>query len=168
MPRLLLLFAPVWALADTVTLTDGTFLRGKIERAAEGQLEITVPALGGAPQRIPLAKVESFRTEDAVAISMGGVVQRGLASATAGRVASSGGVETCELTGKFELWRETEHQGGKRRIECLIKKYHLEGFDHGCFATYAQDCSTHESLHHHPAIYGVTITSREFGDLFDA
>ncbi|MEY4403715.1 MAG: hypothetical protein RIR91_1750 [Verrucomicrobiota bacterium] len=106
MPRFLLLCAPLWAFADTVTLTDGTFLRGKIERAAEGQLEMTVPALGGATQRIPLAKVESFRTDDAVAISMGGVVQRGLASASAGRVASSGGAETCELSGKFELWRE--------------------------------------------------------------
>ena len=106
MLRHLFLFAPLWAFADTVTLTDGTFLRGKIERAAEGQLEMTVPALGGAPQRIPLAKVESFRTEEAVTISMGGVVQRGLASASAGRVASSGGAETCELNSKFELWRE--------------------------------------------------------------
>ena len=103
-----LLFAPLWSLADTVTLSDGTFLRGKIERAADGYLEVSVPALGGLPQRIPLTKVESFRTESAVAVSVGGVVQRGIASAVAGRVASSGGVETCDLNGKFELWREPE------------------------------------------------------------
>ena len=103
-----LLFAPLWSLADTVTLSDGTFLRGKIERAADGDLEVSVPALGGLPQLIPLTKVESFRTESAVAVSVGGVVQRGIASAVAGRVASSGGVETCDLNGKFELWREPE------------------------------------------------------------
>ncbi len=103
-----LLFAPLWVFADTVTLSDGTFLRGKIERAADGYLEISVPALGGLPQRIALTKVESFRTESAVAVSVGGVVQRGIASAAAGRVASSGGVETCDLNGKFELWREPE------------------------------------------------------------
>jgi len=108
MKRLLLLFAPVWACADTVTLTDGTFLRGRVERAADGYLEFTVPALGGAVQRIALTKVESFRTDTHVVVSMGGVVQRGVASASAGRVASSGGVETCELNGKFELWREPE------------------------------------------------------------
>lgn len=108
MRHLWLLFAPLWSLADTVTLSDGTFLRGKIERAADGYLEISVPALGGLPQRIALTKVESFRTESAVAVSVGGVVQRGIASAAAGRVASSGGVETCDLNGKFELWREPE------------------------------------------------------------
>ena len=106
--RFLLLFMPLWAIADTVTLSDGTFLRGKIERAADGYLEVSVPALSGAPQRIALVNVESFRTESPVVISMGGVVQRGIASAAAGRVASSGGVETCDLSGKFELWREPE------------------------------------------------------------
>lgn len=106
MRRFLLLFAPVYAFADTVTMTDGTFLRGRIERVAHGHIEVAVPVLGGGPQRIPLAKIESFRTDDAVVVSMGGVVQRGVASASAGRVASSGGVETCELSGQFELWRE--------------------------------------------------------------
>ena len=85
MKRFLLLLAPLWAFADTVTLTDGTFLRGTIERAADGYLEVSVPALGGASQKIALAKVESFRTEAAVAVSMGGVVQRGIAAAVAGR-----------------------------------------------------------------------------------
>jgi hypothetical protein len=108
MKHLLLLLAPLWAFADTVTLSDGTFLRGRIERAADGYLEVTLPSLGGASQRIALAKVESFRTEAAVAVSMGGVVQRGIAAAVAGRVTSSGGVESCDLNGKFELWREPE------------------------------------------------------------
>lgn len=108
MKRALFLFAPLWALADTVTLTDGTFLRGQIERAADGYLQMTVAALGGAMHRIPLQKVESFRTETPVVVSMGGVVQRGIASASAGRVASSGGVETCDQNAKFELWREPE------------------------------------------------------------
>jgi len=106
MKRALLLFAPMWAFADSVTLTDGTFLRGQIERAAEGHLQMTLPALGGVSQRIPLRQVESFRTDTPVAISLGGVVLRGIASASAGRVASSGGPETCELGAKFELWRE--------------------------------------------------------------
>lgn len=108
MRRALFLFAPLWAFADTVTLTDGTFLRGQIERAADGYLQVTIPSLGGLAQRIPLQKVESFRTETPVAVSIGGVVQRGIASAAAGRVASTGGAETCELGAKFELWREPE------------------------------------------------------------
>lgn len=108
MKRALFLLAPLWAYADTVTLTDGTFLRGQIERAADGYLQMTVTSLDGSTQRIPLQKVESFRTETPVAVSIGGVVQRGIASANAGRVASSGGAETCDLSGKFELWREPE------------------------------------------------------------
>jgi hypothetical protein len=108
MKRLLLLFFPLGVFADTVTLTDGTFLRGRIERASNGFLEVSVPSLPSATQRIALVKVESFRTESAVAVSMGGVVQRGIAAAVAGRVASSGGAETCDLNGPFELWREPE------------------------------------------------------------
>jgi hypothetical protein len=108
MKRLLLLLAPLGAFADSVTLTDGTFLRGQIERAADGYLQVSLPSLGGLVQRIPLPKVESFRTDSPVAVSIGGVVNRGIASASAGRVASSAGPETCDLNGKFELWREPE------------------------------------------------------------
>ncbi|MFM9016054.1 MAG: hypothetical protein ACKOLZ_00840, partial [Verrucomicrobiota bacterium] len=57
----LTLLLPFAAFADTVTLKDGTFLRGRIERIVDGRLEVTVPLLGEAVQRIALASVESFQ-----------------------------------------------------------------------------------------------------------
>ncbi len=46
MRALLLLFLTASCLADTVTMKDGTFLKGRIERIASGVLEMRVPALG--------------------------------------------------------------------------------------------------------------------------
>ena len=66
----LLLAAPIGLIADAVTLVDGTFLRGRIERIADGQLELRVQGWGGrAPLEIPLTRVESFRTDDAVRLT---------------------------------------------------------------------------------------------------
>ena len=104
-PYLLLL--TVTCFADTVTTKDGTFLKGRIERVADGVLEMRVPVLGDANvQKIKLGQVESFATDDAVLVSSGGVVSRGPASAVAGRVASKGGVETSPLDASLELWRD--------------------------------------------------------------
>jgi hypothetical protein len=103
----LLILLPAMALADTVTMTDGTFLRGQILRIADGVLEMRVPSLGNnTTQSVALKSVESFHTDGAVVISSGGVVQRGLAAAAGGRVASSGGPETSPLDSHLELWRD--------------------------------------------------------------
>lgn len=105
--RFLLLLLSGVCLADTVTMKDGTFLKGHIERIAAGVLEMRVPALGEANvQRLRLAQVESFVTDDAVLVSSGGVVSRGPASAAGGRVASQGGAETSPLDPTLELWRD--------------------------------------------------------------
>lgn len=106
MLRFLLLLAPFGAFADVVSLRDGTYLLGTIERVGDGVLFMTVPSLGPTAQRLELTNIESFRTESSVAMSGGGPVLRGLAAATAGRVASTGGPETCLLDSSFELWRE--------------------------------------------------------------
>jgi hypothetical protein len=97
--------------ADTLTFKDGSFLRGQIERIADGVVEMSVPTLKSlAPvQRFPLKDVESFITDDPVALSgAGGAVVRGVAAGTAGRATSSGGPETFELNNNFELWREPQ------------------------------------------------------------
>jgi hypothetical protein len=116
----LLLAAPLVLGADTLTLADGTFLRGRIERIADGQLELRVQGWGGAaPLNIPLARVESFRTDEAVRLSgRQGAVLDGVASAAAGRVASSGGAETFALDATLELWREP----GARPTEVATKR----------------------------------------------
>ena len=107
MRALLLLLLTASCLADTVTMKDGTFLKGRIERIASGVLEMRVPSLGEANvQRLQLALVESFVTDDAVLVSSGGVVSRGPANAAGGRVASQGGVETSPLDVALELWRD--------------------------------------------------------------
>jgi hypothetical protein len=104
---LLLLLPTASCLADTVATKDGTFLKGRIERIASGVLEMRVPVLGEANvQRLQLAQVESFVTDDAVMVSSGGVVSRGAASAAGGRVASQGGAETSPLDASLELWRD--------------------------------------------------------------
>ncbi len=104
---LFLMGAPLALLADGVTLRDGTFLRGRIERIVGGQLEIQVPGLGGGdPFRVPLGRVESFRTDEPVRLSgRHGVVLDGAASGVAGRAASTGGAETFALDETLELWR---------------------------------------------------------------
>lgn len=105
--RLLLLLLPLGALADTVTLKDGTFLRGHIERVVDGVLELRAPSLGLAvPLRLPLEQIESFVTEEAVAVSAGGVVSKGAASAVAGQVVTRGGTEVVALDRAMELWRD--------------------------------------------------------------
>lgn len=107
MRALYLLLLTAACFADTVTMKDGTFLKGRIERIASGVLEMRVPVLGEANvQRLHLDQVESFVTDDAVLLSSGGVVSRGAATAAAGRVASKGGVETSPLDPSLELWRD--------------------------------------------------------------
>jgi hypothetical protein len=107
MRTLLLLFLTATCLADSVTMKDGTFLKGRIERIASGVLEMRVPVLGEANvQHLQLAQVESFVTDDAVLVSSGGVVSRGAANAAGGRVASQGGAETSPLDSALELWRD--------------------------------------------------------------
>ncbi len=104
---LFLLLLTASCLADTVTMKDGTFLKGRIERIASGVLEMRVPVLGEANvQRLQLAQVESFVTDDPVLVSAGGVVSRGAANAAGGRVASQGGAETSPLDASLELWRD--------------------------------------------------------------
>ena len=103
----LLLTLPLACAADTVTMKDGTFLKGRVERIADGVLEMRVPALGEANlQRLDLARVEAFVVEDPVLVSSGAAVRRGPASAAGGRVASSGGAETSPLDAQLELWRD--------------------------------------------------------------
>jgi hypothetical protein len=107
MRALYLLLLTASCVADTVTMKDGTFLKGRVERIASGVLEMRVPALGEANvQRLQLALVESFTTDDAVMVSSGGVVLRGTANAAGGRVASKGGAETGPLDSSLELWRD--------------------------------------------------------------
>lgn len=104
LPLLLLLAASPGALfADAVTLRDGTYLRGRIGRIAEGKLEIQVMN-GVGPLSIPLVNVESFRTDEAVRLSgQGGAVLDGVASAVAGRAGSSGGGETFALNERLNF-----------------------------------------------------------------
>ena len=107
MRALFLLLLTASCLADTVTMKDGTFLKGRIERIASGVLEMRVPMLGEANlQHLQLAQVESFAVDDVVLVSSGGVVSRGPASAAGGRVASKGGAETSPLDASLELWRD--------------------------------------------------------------
>lgn len=104
-------FLPSCLLADTLTFKDGSFLHGQIERVADGVVEMSVPTLKAlAPlQHFSLKDVESFLTDDPVALSgAGGAVVRGVASANAGRATSSGGPESFELNNTFELWREPQ------------------------------------------------------------
>lgn len=105
-PFFLTLLLPLASSADTVTLRDGTFLRGRIERIVDGRLEVTVPLLGGAVQRIALASVESFQVDDEVRLSDGGSVRRGRVSASGGRAFASGAVESVTLDERAELWRD--------------------------------------------------------------
>jgi hypothetical protein len=107
MRALYLLLLTASCLADTVTMKDGTFLKGRVERIASGVLEMRVPSLGDANvQRLQLTQVESFITDDDVIVSSGGVVLRGVANAAGGRVASKGGAETGPLDSSLELWRD--------------------------------------------------------------
>jgi len=105
-PACLTLLLPFAAFADTVTLKDGTFLRGRIERIVDGRLEVTVPLLGEAVQRIALASVESFQVDDDVRLSDGGSVRRGRVSAAGGRAVASGSPESVTLDERAELWRD--------------------------------------------------------------
>lgn len=107
MRHLLIFLLPLASLADTVTMKDGTFLKGRIERIVDGTMEFRAPSLGaGNVLRLDLAQVESFNTDEAVRVSAGGVVSDGIASAAGGRVVTRGGRETSALDQAVELWRE--------------------------------------------------------------
>lgn len=102
-----ILLLPLACLADTVTMKDGTFLKGRIERIADGTMEFRAPSLGAANVlKLDLAQVESFVTDESVRVSAGGVVSDGVASASGGRVVTKGGLETNALDRDVELWRE--------------------------------------------------------------
>ena len=116
----LLLLLPLACLADTVTMKDGTFLKGRIERVADGVMEFRAPSLGAANVlRLELSQVESFVTDESVRVSAGGVVSDGVASAAAGQVVTRGGRETNPLDRTVELWREPSQRpseaGDKRQ-----------------------------------------------------
>ncbi len=105
--RLLVFLLPAACLADSVTMKDGTFLRGRIERIADGVLEMRAPSLGQANLlRLELAQVEAFVTDEEVAVSVGGAVSKGVASSAAGRVVTRGGAEVNTLDRSLELWRD--------------------------------------------------------------
>ncbi|MFM2131047.1 MAG: DUF481 domain-containing protein [Opitutales bacterium] len=105
-PAIALLLFPALLAADTATLKDGTFLRGRIERIVDGRLEMKVPLLGDAVHRIPLDSVESFAVDDEVRLSDGGPVRRGRVSAVGGRAVASGSSESVPLDARTELWRD--------------------------------------------------------------
>ncbi len=119
MRSLFILLLPLSCLADTVTMKDGTFLKGRIERIVDGKMEFRAPSLGAANLlRLDLAQVESFVTDEAVRVSAGGVVSDGVASAAGGRVVTRGGRETNALDRAVELWREPSQrpsETGERR-----------------------------------------------------
>lgn len=105
-PFCILLF-PLACLADTVTMKDGTFLKGRVERIVDGTMEFRAPSLGNTNLlRLELAQVESFVTDEPVRVSSGGVVSDGVASAAGGRVVTRGGSESSVLDRSVELWRE--------------------------------------------------------------
>jgi hypothetical protein len=107
MRSFIILLLPLAGLADTVTMKDGTFLKGRIERIVDGVMEFRAPSLGAANLlRLELAQVESFVTDESVRVSAGGVVSDGVASAAGGRVVTRGGRETNTLDQAIELWRE--------------------------------------------------------------
>ena len=94
----MLLLLPLACLGDTVTMKDGTFLKGRIERIVDGVMEFRAPSLGAANLlRLELGQVESFVTDESVRVSAGGVVSDGVASAAGGRVVTRGGRETNTL-----------------------------------------------------------------------
>lgn len=102
-----ILLLPLACLADTVTMKDGTFLKGRIERIVDGTMEFRAPSLGAANVlKLDLAQVESFVTDEPVRVSAGGAVSDGRASASGGRVITKGGLETNALDRGVELWRE--------------------------------------------------------------
>jgi len=119
MRSLFILLLPLSCLADTVTMKDGTFLKGRIERIVDGTMEFRAPSLGAANLlRLDLAQVESVVTDEAVRVSAGGVVSDGVASAAGGRVVTRGGRETNALDRAVELWREPSQrpsETGERR-----------------------------------------------------
>lgn len=102
----LLILCPLGLMADTLTLTDGTFLKGRIERITGGVVEMVVPTLGPALHKIPLTSVEAFVTDEKVAVSNGGPVLEGPASARARIVSGTAGTGSMPLDAKLELWRD--------------------------------------------------------------
>ena len=102
-----ILLLPLVCLGDTVTMKDGTFLKGRIERIVDGVMEFRAPSLGAANLlRLEIVQVESFITDESVRVSAGGIVSDGVASAAGGRVVTRGGRETNPLDQAVELWRE--------------------------------------------------------------
>lgn len=105
--RLFVFLLPLACLADTVTMKDGTFLRGRIQRVADGVLEMRAPSLGAdSLLRLDLAQVEAFMTDEEVAVSAGGRVSKGVASSSSGHVVVRGGAEVNKLGPELELWRD--------------------------------------------------------------
>jgi hypothetical protein len=63
-----LLLLAASCLADTVTMQDGSFLKGRIERIAEGTMEFRAPSLGAANLlHLDLSLVVSFVTDEPAA-----------------------------------------------------------------------------------------------------
>lgn len=117
---LIALLLPAALPADTATLRDGTFLRGRIERIVEGRLEMTVPSLGESVHRIPLSSVDAFVIDDEVRLSDGGSVRTGRVSAAGGRAVASGSPESVSLDERVELWRDASL---RPREDAAVRKW---------------------------------------------
>lgn len=107
-----MLTAVALARADTVTLADGTFLRGEVERICDGMVDFRPSSAGDAVLHLPLAKVDTLAIDDPVMLAQGDVSLRGIASISAGRALSSGGSRNFVLDDTLELWRLSATSAG--------------------------------------------------------
>lgn len=106
------MLAAASALADTLTLSDGTFLRGRVERVCDGVVEFRAASASDSLLSVPLANVESLRVDDTVMLSQGDVVLRGIASISGGRAHSSAGIQSFALDERLSLWRPSAPSAG--------------------------------------------------------
>jgi len=108
----LIILGAAQSAADTVTLADGTFLRGRVERICDGVVEFRSASVGEALLRLPLSRVDSLSTDEPVMLAQGDVALRGIASISAGRALSSGGAQAFVPDDRLELWRLTAESAG--------------------------------------------------------
>lgn len=102
----------VSAFADTLTLSDGTFLRGRVERICDGWVEFRAAAASESPLRVPLVNVDSLLVDEPVMLSQGNVALRGIASISAGKAFSSAGIQSFALDNQLTLWRLSAPNAG--------------------------------------------------------
>lgn len=100
------------ALADTLTLSDGTFLRGRVERVCDGWLEFRATAASESLLRVPLVIVDTLLIDEPVMLSQGNVALRGNASISGGKAFSSAGIQSFALDSQLTLWRLSAPNAG--------------------------------------------------------